>query len=218
MNELSNNSVTSVVSEPRITTVSVTNEFGLTMTVSLDMDKNCEFVARVIFSNASGSISGIDIAKYQVSGLIAKYREYVIRIAQTSQSNRNKATKLASKIKSFVISLRDVKNIKTKAEILLNELRRINVYTIDGSDNTLVAKTTIELDADIVSVINQPSHNSIINNLQNCSPIVVVHNYNIYLANRLFASKIDKFFSQLKVLSNVAKVSSIPFWYVINWK
>jgi hypothetical protein len=97
-------------------------------------------------------------------------------------------------------------NEVTHINTSLSDLRTINIFTIDRFANTTIGRTTIELDADIITlllkdVIERNKHAIV--RLHICS-VILVTNYLKYL--------MEKISCDLKKLSKAIKIASfIPF-------
>lgn len=90
----------------------------------------------------------------------------------------------------------------------------MNVNATDGLRDIVFARTTIELDADIVTII-RPELTAYMNNQKNIY-LLLLHSYNLYLANHVFLHRINKFSSMLKTLTNTVKVISASIWLIPN--
>ena len=117
-------------------------------------------------------------------------------------------------------SVRDIKSlvrlpvkIQKIEEVLkrYHDLRSVNLFTVDAFQNKILARTTIELDADIITIIppellimNQPDL------------LMKLHSANICLANYLFLYPMTKIFVIVKTMKNILRVMSIPLWIVVS--
>jgi hypothetical protein len=88
----------------------------------------------------------------------------------------------------------------------LSDLRTINVFTIDRFANTTIGRTTIELDADIVTLLSQDAIDRYKHG------IVGLHVCSVALVNNYLKFLIEKISYDLKKLSKAVRIASfIPF-------
>ena len=88
----------------------------------------------------------------------------------------------------------------------MSDLRTINVFTIDRFANTAIGRTTIELDADIVTLLSQ----DVIDRYKH--GIVGLHICSIALVNNYLKFLMEKISCDLKKLSKEVRFASfIPF-------
>ena len=95
------------------------------------------------------------------------------------------------------------------------DIRSINVFTIikDASHNQknkILARTTIELDADIITII--PPELLLLLNTKEVNFLFSLHSANIRLANYLFLYSIMRIFVIVKLTKNIFRILSIPVW------
>jgi hypothetical protein len=127
----------------------------------MEMDKNTmltNFIASIDFSNERGiTVDVSELSSNVVSDLLYRYKEYVIKLLKDKQHEKISSSKSrvfdATKATIKKISLKDFSKIKTTAQGLLQDLRTMNVSTVYSSKIIEVVRTTIELDADIVTII-----------------------------------------------------------------
>jgi hypothetical protein len=108
----------------------------------------------------------------------------------------------------FFRTLRSIKRKKeaTYTNTSLNDLRTINVFTIDRFANTTIGRTTIELDADIVTLLSQ----DVID--RNKHGIVKLHSCSVILVTYHLKYLMEKISCNLKKLSKAIKIASfVPF-------
>jgi hypothetical protein len=202
------------------TAVNIRSESGLIMKLIMEMDKKTKltnFIASVDFFNESAKT--VDVSQLSsdvVSDLLYKYKEYVIKLLKDKQQEKiSPKSRVSDTTKATIkkISLKDFSKIKTTAQGLFQDLRTMNVITVYSSKKIEVARTTIELDADIVTIIGLE-----IQQYTNVTKTLLthLHIYNTYLANHLFALKIKKFFLNIKSTVNIVRLISVPVWVIPN--
>ncbi len=194
-------------------TIAISNEFGLGMIITIEINQKNEYMVRIDFFNKT-TRNKIDVDTLQeddLLDLITKYRLYVNQLSENANSFSSKDT---LNIKSKLTSIKNVTKIKVIAQRLFQELRRMDVYTIDGPRDIVFARTTIELDADIVTII-RPELIAYMNTQKN-SYLVLLHTCNLYLANHLFVHRINKFSAMLKTLTDTVRIISISVWLIPN--
>lgn len=54
----------------------------------------------------------------------------------------------------MLTAIKDAGKIRIAMQLLFYDLRRINVYTTADSGTEVLARTTVELDADVVTLLN----------------------------------------------------------------
>jgi hypothetical protein len=202
------------------TTVNIRSESGIIMKLTMEMDKNTKltnFIASVDFFNGSGiAVDVSQLSSNVASDLLYKYKEYVIKLLKDKQQEKiSSESRVSDTTKATIkkVSLKDFSKIKTTAQGLLQDLRTMNVITVYSSKKIEVARTTIELDADIVTIIglNVQQYTNVTKTL-----LTHLHIYNTYLANHIFALKIKKFFLNIKSIVNLVRLISVPVWIIPN--
>jgi hypothetical protein len=143
--------------------------------------------------------------------LLKKYEETLVAAKEKMQASRSGSTYGNSQPfdkPDGVQRHRDTTEIKGLKNIVdfFKEPRSITAYTINRFNGEIIARTTVELDADIITVLPQ---NILENN--NLAFLLSLHGYNILLVNKLFEVQIKHFFADLVVITNVIRgVSLVP--------
>jgi hypothetical protein len=89
----------------------------------------------------------------------------------------------------------------------LKDLRTMNIYTIERFSSKVFARTTIELDADIITLVS----NDILDN-KVLSMLAGLHRSNVQFVNQLFEYQMKKLCQTLKVLRSIIRIASLtPF-------
>lgn len=135
------------------------------------------------------------------SGLLEKYVTALkSRSVSVSQPKEKKIT--------FLRTIGSMKRTKDLAHTntSLSDLRTINVFTIDRFTNTTIGRTTIELDADIVTLLSQDAID------RYKVGIVELHGCSVVLVNNYLKFLMEKISCDLKKLSKAVRIASfIPF-------
>jgi hypothetical protein len=89
----------------------------------------------------------------------------------------------------------------------------MNLFTIYGygSDNDFLARTPIELDADIVTII--PQH---LLNLSQREVFVNLHKTNVTLANYLYLYPVIRVFKFIQYFKSLIRIASVPAWIILS--
>ena len=140
--------------------------------------------------NMDVSTINVDI----VSALIEKYKNYVkVSSKQTYNSSSIDKSDLKEKDLSMLAAIKKVKVLENMADFL-REPRTITVYTINKFNKEEIARTTIELDADVITIIAR----NVLNNESVAMLLLLLHSCNVLLINRLFEERAEKFHLQPK--------------------
>lgn len=189
--------------------LTISSEFDLIMKVTIEIDQKNDFMIRVGFSKNGTKIDVDALEADAILDLIKKYRQYMNRLAENDEILSK--GKIQNR-KTVLIGLRNLNKIKKDAQSLFHELRRMNVYTIDEFKENILARTIIELDADIVTILT-PEFSDM--DKRRCV-LMYLHNCNVYLANQLFARSIDKFFLKIRTIVNLVRIVSVALWLMPN--
>jgi hypothetical protein len=87
----------------------------------------------------------------------------------------------------------------------------LNIDTEDRFTKIIFARTRIELDADILTIL-RPDFLKI----SRINSFLVLHNLNVNLANNLFRHRLYNLFSSIKNLINMARIVAILIWLSIS--
>ena len=135
--------------------------------------------------------------------LVGKYRDYVIEAVKENEI-RNSIT--GKNINILTSTVRDVKKLEDIFGFA-EDLRKIDTYTIDAFNNNALARTTIELDADIITILPRDILDD-----SKLPLLLSLHNSNVYLTNQLFKSHMKTFSHFLISLNKIIRlISVIPF-------
>jgi hypothetical protein len=178
---------------------------GLSLEVTIEKDNTGDLFGALVYkvyvelSFNDSKLEVFDVPTDQLSKLIEKYATS-ISLKSIMELRENK--------KAFGNVL---KSIGRKKEIVekdnsLGDLRTISVFTIDKFSNRIIGRTTVELDADIITLLCQ----DILDRKKNS--IVRLHGCNVSFVNQYLKYLMEKLSRDLEKLSKTIKIASfIPF-------
>ena len=188
--------------------VFVKNEFGLSMQINIEITQNNFFKISVKMLYKDIIIDFDSSHIKELSILINEYRKYAATLNEYNKKFLNsQSANLIRNIRSFVKALKDIKSITNLLRYLLKDTRSLNVYTVNELKNSILAKTTIELDADIITIV-QPE----ILQANNRDICLRLHTANIYIANFLFLYPIQQLFSIVKKMKALLRTITPLLW------
>jgi hypothetical protein len=182
--------------------VNIASDTGVIMDVTIHRARGSKalvYNAYVSFVSNNMVLKITDLYPNILSELIRKYQDYIRGIAKRDKTKPQDSSKLSQ-------ALEEVKGVGDLISFV-KDLTKIDINTIDACANKTIARTTIELDADIFTVLPQDvlddSRLAILIKLQNC---------NTMLVNQIFESHIKIFSGILLRVDKLIKfVSVIPF-------
>jgi hypothetical protein len=188
-----------------IISVKITNGFGFAMKVVIQRQKEKESIiynADVNFFEDDNQKDLLSLNPKIFSDILEKYKYYINNQIKKVEEN---IVQSESKGKDSIVlhAIKDAEELTSMVDFL-KDVRTMNVYTIADFSRKTIAKTTIELDADIVTLISS----DILDNNLATSTLLSLHRCNVGLANQLFEYQQKKFF---QILSNVVKMTRIAF-------
>jgi len=181
------------------------DEFGLTMNINIEIEQNSRnFMARVDFFYKNLKIDFLQLDENILAFLINEYQIYVAKLAEEKKPNPSIETWNSKSVSQTIKNIRRVRKI---AQHLFQDMRSVNVYTIHGVKGSVVARTTIELDADIITIM-QPE----LIGISTKNSLLNLHSSNVLLANYIFMYRVSKFFSIIKTMTNMTRTTSMLLW------
>lgn len=189
--------------------ITIISDTGVKMTVSIEIGQknNIEAYIHFYYNNMTVHYQRLDAGL--LSLLVDAYHQYI----NTKLSNSHVSILSRPRLKD-IKSLRNMfRNILKISKLLerYQDLRAINICTSDKLQNKTLARTTIELDADVLTIIDPQLLNS-----NSVNIFMNLHSANVRLANYLFVYRLVKTFAVIKVIKNFARIISIPLWIIIN--
>jgi hypothetical protein len=184
------------------------NEFGLNINVEIDQNTSNKFMVYVDFFYKNTKVDLDKLDQNILSALINEYQMYVTKYTKEKKYLPGIKT---SYRKSISDAIKNITRIRKIAERLFQDIRAVNVYTVYGLKNSIIARTAIELDADILTIMQSEF---IKINIKNT--LLNLHSINVFLVNYLFMYRISKFFSIIKTLTNLTRIASMLLWIVFT--
>lgn len=194
--------------------VKISDDYGSVMDIMTVRDRSkgsWVYNAYVDFfvNNVNKDVSSINVDI--ISALIEKYKNYVKVSTMESKANYNSSSIGKSDLKekdlSMLAAIKKVKVLENMADFL-REPRTITVYTINKFNKEEIARTTIELDADVITIIPR----NVLNNESVAMLLLLLHSCNVLLINRLFEEQLKNFTYSLRMIANIIRwISLIPF-------
>lgn len=201
--------------------------FDIRIEISLEMMPESTAIMIYIdfyYGNRRTAYNEIDPA--QIAILSGLYDEYVKDLVakkldySTSLSSTLSLSYIANSVKNVVSRMRTIRPLVRRYE----NLKCVNIYSLssalylsrnnadnNGYYNTSV-RTTIELDADILTII--PENLLLLPDINN---FLRLHRTNVFLANHLFFYPIMRTFAVLKIISNIIRMLSVFIWIISTY-
>lgn len=188
--------------------ITIISDIGIKMTVNIEINQKSNIATHIHFYYNNVEIHYRRLDARLLSLLVDAYHKYI-------------STKLSNGHVS-ILSLSRLKDIKSLGKLFRNilkiskgleryrDLRAVNIFTFDKFQNKILARTTIELDADIITIINPELLNT-----TSVDIFMNLHRANVRLANYLFLYPLTKSFAAIKTIKNIARIISIPLWIII---
>ena len=193
------------------------NKFGLAIDVNVKIQENNFFK---VYTNIFYNNKKVDICSLHAKDLldlVSGYYNYAGALNEDrgEHSNQNnhyhRLYNMLHNIRSFIEAVKDVRSIRRIFRYLLQNQRSLNVCTINGLKDTMLAKTTIELDADVITIILPE-----VLKLNSKDVYLQLHEANIYIANFLFSYPIKKYFSFIKKTKILLRTITPSLWVVLS--
>jgi hypothetical protein len=178
----------------------ISNTDGYRMNICITRDEQKDFRASVNFFFKESEIQHTSIDDNIVSELICSYNRYLLELLLSKQgSDEERHPNVTGGKDSALEPLSDLYQ-----DIQIEN----NIYTLDGINNKVIARTKIELDADIMTIL--PTYKLD----RKVAIFLRIHSCNIYLANQLLSYRIKKFCHNIRMINNLARIgtASIPFF------
>jgi hypothetical protein len=166
-------------------------------------DLSYKVYIQLFFNNSKVDI--VNVPTDLFSNLLEKY---VMAIRDVTDLGSRSIAQQKEKKVAFFRTLGSMKrtNEATHENTSLSDLRTINVFTVDRFSNTIIGRTTIELDADIITLLSQ----DVIE--RNKQGIVRLHICSVILVTNYLKHLMEKISCDLKKLSKAIRIASfIPF-------
>lgn len=186
----------------------------------MDKNKNRNIILSVSFYHKDKEISYSDIYQSQFLVLAVAYSQYVTNLLKKYKYKQKKPlsfnlTSIVNSLKSLgkikiLLKLKEIRNILEQYQ----DLKAVDIYTNiksgkKGNNNhiTTIARTTIELDADFITIL---SKDLLINNNNNQNLLLNLHESNVYFSNYLFLYPLFRIFKAIRTLKYVISLLPAP--------
>ena len=190
--------------------ISVDTIGGLKMSINMKVQDNNNFFTRTDLYYRGNRVDLAKIDETWISHLIVEYYNLVINLNKSiiDHESKNKEIlnhkQLISIINNMIRILRTARSIFRNAHVL-------NIDTEDGFREIIFARTRIELDADILTIL-RPDFLKI----SRVNSFLILHNLNVNLANNLFRRRLYNLFASIKNLINTARIVAVLVWLSIS--
>jgi hypothetical protein len=189
-------------------------------------DNTNKIILSIKFYHKDREIDYSDIYESQFIELINAYSKYVIDLGKKNININIQKKHLSFNLISILTNLKSLRNklniilkLKEIKKVLeqYQNLKAVDMYTniksrkkVDNdSNNIIIARTTIELDADIITIISKDlllENNS--NNINN--QLLSLHKSNVYLSNYLFLYPLFRIVIAVKTVKYVTSLLPAP--------
>jgi hypothetical protein len=197
--------------------ISFTSDFGIKMDINIEIDKKNDVLTYVDFYYNNIKIYYENLDPRQLALLVDGYKQHVTKLVK-DRSAATITTLSWSTLKDPKSLIKIFTKITKIRKVLrrYHDIRSVNVFTIIMDTlqrNNIVARTTIELDADIITII--PPKLLLINTNE-ADFLFSLHSANIRLANYLFLYPITKIFVVVKLTKHILRILSVPLWIAFS--
>jgi hypothetical protein len=190
------------------------------MDINIEIDKKNDVLTYVDFYYNNTKIHYGNLDPRQLTLLVDGYKRHVTKLAKDrSAAAITLSWSTLKDPKSLIKIFTKITKIK-KVLRRYHDIRSVNVFTIIKDDvshnqknNKILARTTIELDADIITIV--PPELLLVNTNE-ADFLFSLHSANIHLANYLFLYPITKIFVVVKLTKNVLRILSVPLWIAFS--
>jgi hypothetical protein len=195
-----------------------TTDIGTKMEVDVKIDQNNDVLMHIDFYYEGAKIHYRKLDMRQLTILVNAYREYIIEVVK----KRSQITFSWPLLKNPKLIAGIFTKITKVRKILrrYSNIRSVNVFTIfmDVSAqhfqrNYIMARTALELDADILTIIPPEL---LLQNTDEIKFLMNLHTTNVSLANYLFLYPLTKIFVAVKLVKNMLRILFIPIWIILS--
>lgn len=196
--------------------ISFTSDIGIKMDINIEIDKKNDVLTYVDFYYNNTKMHYRNLDPRQLALLVDGYKQHVTKLV-----NDRSAAAIATLSWSNLKDPKSLIKIFTKISKIRKVLRRyhdirsVNVFSIiidTFQRDNILARTTIELDADIITIIPL----GLLLNTDEAYFLFNLHSANIRLANYLFLYPIMRIFVVVKLTKHILKILSIPLWIIFS--
>jgi hypothetical protein len=185
--------------------ISVDTRRKLKMIVHMKMHSNNTFLTRIDLYYSGNRIDLAKIDEKWISFLIVEYYNLIFNLNKSIDHEPKK--KEISDYRQLISTINNITSILQTARSIFHNAHVLNIDTEDGFREIIFARTRIELDADILTIL-RPDFLKI----SRVNSFLVLHNLNVNLANNLFRRRLYNLFTSIKNLINTARIAAVLVW------
>jgi len=189
--------------------ISVDTIRELKMIIHMKMHSNNAFITRIDLYYRGNRVDLAKIDEKWVSFLIVQYYNLVINL--NKNSDQEPKEKEISNYRQLISIINNITRILQTARSIFRNAHVLNIDTEDGFREIIYARTRIELDADILTILRQDFLK-----ISRANSFLVLHNLNVNLANNLLRRRLYNLFSSIKNLINMLRIVAILVWLSIS--
>ncbi len=187
------------------TRIDITSDIGSKMTLNIEINQKNNITTHVDFSYKGIKVDYGRLDARIIFLMIDAYHKYIDTKISTSHVSILSWERLRH-IKSFGKLFRNVRKYRKVLERYQN-LSSVNIFTLDRFQNKILARTIIELDADIITIIPRELLST-----DSVNIYTTLHRANIRLANYLYLYPLIRIFAIIKAVKNLSRLISILLW------
>lgn len=186
--------------------ISVDTIRELKMSINMKVQDNNNFLTQIDLYYRGNRVDLAKIDEKWISHLIVEYYNLVINLNKSIIDHKSKKKEIHN-YKQLICIINNVIRILRTARSIFRHAHVLNIDTEDGFREIIFARTRIELDADILTIL-RPDFLII----SRANSFLVLHNLNVNLANNLFRRRLYNLFKSIKTLINAARIAAILVW------
>jgi hypothetical protein len=190
--------------------ISVDTIRELKMRINMKVQDNNNFLTRIDLYYRGNTVDLAKIDEKWVSLLIVEYYKLVNNVNKIIIDHEPKEKEIFSYMKLINI-INNITNVLQTARSIFRNAHVLNIDTEDGFREIVFARTRIELDADILTIL-RPDFLKV----SRVNTFLVLHNLNVNLANNLFRRRLYNLFTSIKTLINMARIVAVLVWLSIS--
>jgi hypothetical protein len=207
--ESSSTSKLTISDDQTIVYIIVDTERELKMNINMKVQSNNNFLTHIDLYYGDNRVDLAKIDEKWISLLIVEYYNLVNNL--NMGIHREPGKKDIYNYKQLVNIINNMRRILQTARSIFCNAHALNIDTEDGFREIIFARTRIELDADILTIL-RPDFLKI----SRVNSFLVLHNLNVNLVNILFRRRLYNLFTSIKNLINTARIIAILAWLSIS--
>ncbi len=176
----------------------------------MKVQDNNNFLTRIDLYYRGNTVDLAKIDEKWTSLLLVEYYNLVINLNKSVIDRESKKKEIPNH-KQLISIINNMIRILRTARSIFRNAHVLNIDTEDGFSEIIFARTRIELDADILTIL-RPDFLKI----SRVNSFLVLHNLNVNVANNLFTRRLYNLFTSIKTLINTARIVAILVWLSIS--